>query len=219
MKKKDYKQQEEQRELSPREQIRMEKYLATCADFEARGYKKTDLTVGIVFANVVATLSMIPIFGLGAAAFLLANPEYEFSFDAVGPLVFIVVFFALIVVHELIHDVTWAIFAPRHWKDVELGFMKQYLTPYCTCLAPLHKAHYVIGGLAPLVVLGLIPLVIGVAAGWIGWALMGMIMTVSAMGDVIIVTKLLRFKSAAADVVYLDHPTQAGLTVFELIEE
>ena len=45
--------------------------------------------------------------------------------------------------------------------------------------------------------------------------MMGVIMTASAAGDILIVLKILRYKSRAKDVVYMDHPTEAGGVIFE----
>ena len=130
-------------------------------------------------------------------------------------LLFLVLLFALIVVHELIHGLSWSIFTPRHWKDVEFGFMKQYLTPYCTCRVPLAKGQYIFGALMPLVLLGLIPMVAGILTGSISLMLLGVVMTDSAAGDILIVWKILRYRSDAGEIVYVDHPTQAGGVIFE----
>ena len=44
---------------------------------------------------------------------------------------------------------------------------------------------------------------------------MGIIMTVSAAGDIMIVWCLLTYRSRADTIVYMDHPTQAGGVIFE----
>ena len=121
----------------------------------------------------------------------------------------------LVVVHELVHGITWSFFTENHWKDIEFGFMKEYLTPYCTCACPLTRGQYIIGTLMPLVLLGLIPLAAAIMAGSYLWLWLGIIMTMSAGGDILIVINILKYKSQAAQVVYIDHPTQAGGVIFE----
>ena len=37
----------------------------------------------------------------------------------------------------------------------------------------------------------------------------------SAAGDILIIWNILRYKSNAKDIVYIDHPTQAGGVIFE----
>ena len=43
----------------------------------------------------------------------------------------------------------------------------------------------------------------------------GIVMVMSAGGDVMIVLEILKNKSRAEDVLYMDHPTQAGGVLFE----
>ena len=38
-----------------------------------------------------------------------------------------------IVVHELIHGLTWACYAKSGWKSISFGVMWKLLTPYCHC--------------------------------------------------------------------------------------
>ena len=121
----------------------------------------------------------------------------------------------LIVVHELIHGLVWSFFAERGFKDIEFGFMVKYLTPYCTCGVPLSKGQYIAGALAPLVLLGVVPMIWGILAGSFPVLLVGIIMADSAAGDIQIVWQILRYKSCSSDVVYIDHPTQGGGVIFE----
>ena len=130
-------------------------------------------------------------------------------------LLYLIVFIALIFVHEGLHGVTWALFAENGFKDIEFGFMKELLTPYCTCAAPLKKGQYILGALMPLIALGLIPTAIGILAGSLLWLFIGLVMILSAGGDILIVLKLLRWRSEAAETRYVDHPTLAGLVAFE----
>ena len=78
-------------------------------------------------------------------------------------LTFLSVFVTLmagIVVHELIHGLTWAYFAKKGFKSIRFGVFWEMLTPYCHCSEPLTVRQYCIGALMPLVVLGIIPLVL-----------------------------------------------------------
>ena len=130
-------------------------------------------------------------------------------------MIFLVSLIVLTVVHELIHGFTWSIFAENSMKDIELGFMKQYLTPYATCCTSLKKSGYILGALTPLIVLGIIPLIIAIATGSALLLAIGLIMTIFAGGDIMIVCKLITHRSAAGEKLIYDHPTQAGCYVFE----
>ncbi len=207
---------EKARELTPTEKRRLERFESICADMEQKGYRKVDLTIGIVWANVMTFIIAIPIIAVGIILFVVCNP-------GVAPLitwkwglkVLFVVMLVLVLVHELIHAVTWSFFAENRLKDVELGFMKQYLTPYATCLTPLKKPGYITGALMPMTVLGLIPLIISIVIGSPFLLYLSIVMMICAGGDMIIAWKLLTYRSKAKEIMIYDHPTQAGSVIFE----
>ena len=201
-------------QLTEAEQKRLEKFEAQAEELVARGYTRTELTVGIKKANAFALWLLVPLFVIGLGAFWLVHKKLLTGSHSSNLLVTLLVFAALIVVHELIHGVSWAIFAPHHWKDIEFGFMKQYLTPYCACCAPLAKGPYIFGSIMPLILLGILPMAAGILSGSLRLLLLGILMTDSAAGDILIIRNILRFKTNASDVVYMDHPTQAGGVIF-----
>ena len=67
----------------------------------------------------------------------------------------------------------------------------------------------------PLIVLGILPMAVGILAGSLSVLLLGIIMADAAAGDILIVWKILRYRSEADSIVYMDHPTQAGGVIFE----
>lgn len=209
-------QQEKNRKLSEKEQRRLAAFEATCERYLQQGYKRTDLTIGIVKANLVALLIAIPVVAIGMLLFAWKNSMAAHLVPQ-RALLLAVLILMLIVVHELIHGITWSLFTERHFKDIEFGFMKEYLTPYCTCLVPLSMKQYLLGALMPGLLLGLIPTALGILLGspllfWIG-----IVMLLSAGGDLMIVIKLLAFKkqNESTEVLIYDHPTQAGSVIFE----
>ena len=207
---------EKNRKLTPAEQRRLTAYEVISEELAEKGYRRTELTVGIVKANIYAILLGIPVAIIGTVLFFAVNWGKEIRLmSGVQTLLFVIALFALIVVHELIHGITWAAFTQNHFKDIEFGIMKEYLTPYCTCKSPLSKGKYIIGALMPLIILGIIPMAAGIAAGSMFLLLLGIIMTISAGGDILIVQTILKYKSRSEDVLYLDHPTQAGGVIFD----
>lgn len=207
---------EKARKLSPAEQRRIERFDALSAELMEQGYEKHELTVGIVRANVVALVLAIPLCIVAALVFNAFNPKAAIS--GIGPNSFIIFFAAIIVltvVHELIHGITWSCFSEHGWKDIDFGFMVEYLTPYCTCSTPLPKGAYITGALMPLIVLGIIPTIAAIALG--SWLLLtiGLVMIISAGGDMLIVFELLRHRQSGAEMLIYDHPTQAGCATFE----
>lgn len=210
---------EKARKLTEAEQRRMARFEALAQKMTEQGYQRVDLTVGLVGANVFGILLLIPLLVVGLGLFFLRSPQNPTFFDPknglLGLLIFFAVFFILIIVHELIHGLSWAIFSENHWKDISFGFIKEYLTPYCACCVPLKKGQYIFGALMPLVVLGILPMIAGIALGSMPVLLMGIIMADAAAGDILIVWRILRYPSKGKEIVYIDHPTQAGGVIFE----
>ena len=203
------------RELTEAERRRLERFEALAEKMKAEGYRRTDLTISIVAANVFALVLFVPLFIGGMALFILKNSAGGIDMGPSSVFGIMIAMLVLIVVHELIHGLVWSLFAERGFKDIEFGFMVKYLTPYCTCGVPLSKGQYIAGALAPLVLLGIVPMIWGILAGSFPVLLVGIIMADSAAGDIQIVWQILRYKSGSIDVVYIDHPTQGGGVIFE----
>ena len=206
---------EKSRELTPAEEKRLLRFEELSDRLIGQGYRRVELTVSIVKANIFAVVLLIPLLIAGGGLFFLRNHSMSGGLGKMNPLLFVVLFFAMIVVHELIHGLSWSLFAENRWKDIEFGFMKQYLTPYCTCGVPLKKGAYIFGALMPLVLLGILPMIVGILADNLSLLLLGVILADAAAGDILIVWKILRYRSEAGTVVYIDHPTQAGGVIFE----
>ena len=206
---------EKSRELSPAEERRLRRFEELAEELTGQGYRRVELTVSIVKANIFGVVLLLPLLIVGIGLFFLHNHSVSGGLGRMNPILFLVLLFALIVVHELIHGLSWSLFAEHHWKDIEFGFMKQYLTPYCTCGVPLKKGAYIFGALMPLILLGILPMIAGILTGSFGLLLLGIIMADSAAGDIMIVWKILRYRSEAETIVYIDHPTQAGGVIFE----
>jgi hypothetical protein len=209
--------EEKNRKLSAKEQRRLSVFEEICERLSQQSYKRNDLTISIVKANLFVLLLAIPVVAIGVLLFAWRNPISQLTPTPQGSLLFVVLFIVLIVVHELIHGLTWSLYAEHHFKDIEFGFMKEYLTPYCTCTTPLLKSHYIMGALMPCVVLGILPTAIGILLGshFLFWT--GIVMILAAGGDIMIVMKLLAYKSQSGtkEILIYDHPTQAGSVIFE----
>ncbi len=167
-------------------------------------------------ANIFAIVLLIPLILIGGGAFYLKNGVPVITINGILKLsLFMIAFIAMVIFHELVHGMSWSVYAKNGWKDIRFGFMKQYLTPYCTCLSPLSRGQYILGALNPLIYLGIFPMVVGILTGSANILFIGILMADAAAGDIMIVWKLLRYKSDAFDVIYMDHPTQAGGVIFE----
>ena len=192
---------------------------------ELENYKKEKLTIDLVWANVFGVLILIPI-GLlfGLPFYFIWKPQLDIKqyLDSTGPLGaglgFLLIFGILIlgiVLHELIHGIIWAKFAKEGFKSIKFGVLWEMLTPYCHCKEALNVRQYIIGAIAPAIILGIIPAIIAIMTGNLGLLIFGMLFTMAAGGDFLIIN-LIR-KESSSDLVQ-EHPSEAGCFIYRKIE-
>ena len=117
-----------------------------------------------------------------------------------------------VVVHELIHGITWACYAKSGWKSISFGVMWKLLTPYCHCDEPMHIPGYMMGAMMPCIVLGVIPAIVALFIGSLPMLAWGIFFIAAAAGD-IWMTWLLTKEDRKCLV--LDHPSEAGFYIIE----
>lgn len=210
---------ETERELTKEEQKRKEQLEVLRKDMTEKGYREEKLTVSVIRANVMTLVYALPIIAVLLVAFCLLNKgaiAAYVSADTALLEIFIslLVLVALIVVHELVHGLTWACFTSNGWKAISFGFIAKYLTPYCTCNQPLKKGQYLAGSLMPTILLGIVPCVVATFIGSVSVFGVGALMIFAGGGDLTISAKLLSFRPNSKDVVYFDHPYEVGLVAF-----
>lgn len=192
---------------------------------ELENYKKEKLTIDLVWANVFEIVLLIPtglIFGL--PFYLIWKPQLNIKqfWDSIEPHVvglgFLLIIGILslgIVLHELIHGITWAKFAKEGFKSIKFGVLRKTLTPYCHCKEALTVKQYIIGAIAPAIILGIIPSIIAILIESFGLLIFGIFFTTAAAGDFLIIN-LIR-KEKCSDLVQ-DHPSEAGCFIYRKIE-
>ena len=204
-----------ERTLTRAELARKQSYEQTRAALEMQGFRVHPLLISILAANLWAFALSLPIIAVLGIGFFALHPAGGESLGAWGLVIVSLSFFLLIAAHEGIHGLVWGAFAKSGWKSVSLGVVWQYLTPYCTCSEPLPKHAYLVGALAPTVVLGLLPVLAAYATGSLVWFGIGALMILGGGGDMAIALKLLRFRPDGDEVLFLDHPYECGLVAFE----
>ncbi len=189
----------------------------------AQGYERHDILISVVKANFVGILLTLPFIIAVAAGFIAWNgiPDIPGLLKNSPVMYFVGLFGAflacipLAVVHEKIHGWFWSIGAENGSKDIEFGFMKETLTPYCTCASPLSKPLYILGSMMPMTILGVVIGIIAVFTGSIVLLIISVIQIMGGAGDILISAMLLFRKSDAKETILLDHPTKIGLVAFE----
>jgi hypothetical protein len=190
---------------------------------ELDGLKKEMLIIDLVKANIFALFSIIPIVLIyGIPYYLVWSKNFTLvSFREIirnnytgifsGTFSILLIMILGIVVHELIHGITWARFTKNGHKSIKYGVLWKMLTPYCHCKEPLLVKHYIIGATMPAIVLGFLPAIYSILTGNIGFLIFGIFFTMAALGDFMIIY-LLRKENRNSFV--LDHPSEAGCFVY-----
>lgn len=204
---------QKERKLSKAEARRKKAFEVLNAQMQEQGYKTVELKIGALQANMLALVVAAP-FLLAVIvpyAVLHGNPLAQ-NYNMV---LFIVAMLVGIVVHELIHGLTWSFFTKDGWKSIEFGVIWQYLTPYCTCSEPMKKVPMLLAAIMPTLVLGILPAIVGIILGQALFLLFGVVMIAGGGGDMLIILNILKYKTEAKEVLFMDHPYEIGTFVFE----
>jgi hypothetical protein len=186
--------------------------------------KKT-FSFGSGRATVEAVMLMFPI-GIGIATpyyllwknsfsleriqlFLMENPGWPQYGTVIGLLVIV----TGILVHELIHGITWAAYSENGWRSIRFGVLWKSMTPYSHCTEVLTVKQYIIGAMMPSIILGIIPSLIACISGNFFFFSFGFFFTMAAAGDFMIVRALSQHRM---DDLVKDHPDQIGFTIYQM---
>ena len=169
------------------------------------GFGKANLLT-FVFAIAFIPLILLP-FGLiwGYETFRIGNDAFMDNF--------LLILAGGIIIHELLHGFTWGYFVPNGMKSIK--FRIKWLTPYCHCKEPMKVKHYKIGAAMPLIIMGIIPTIIGLIIGSGGVMSFGILFTLAAGGDIIILYMLQKLDN---NIYVSDHPNKMGF-ISEIIRK
>jgi hypothetical protein len=177
---------------------------------------KKDLSVSMVKANLYSLLFALPVFMVLTTCYLLLwGVEGLYQARLLihhYPLPSITILIGGIILHELIHGISWIIFGKKSFRDIKFGMSIKTLTPYAHCRKPLNVRAYRLGALMPGLILGTMPALAGLLSSE-GWLMgFGMLFTIAAGGDALIIW-LTRHEHPAD--LALDHPSRAGCYIVE----
>jgi len=188
-----------------------------CCDGEQEIYR--DLSVSAVRANAYSLIFSVPFAAVFAAVFIGIWGLMQFldGFSLFLRLMyFIPALIAGIIVHEVIHGITWAYCGRKPLKTVTFGCQLKSLTLYAHCREPMGIGAYRTGALMPGLITGIVPSAIGIATGN-GWIMAyGILFTVAAGGDMLV---LWLIRGVEPGKLVKDHPARAGCYVIEKREK
>jgi hypothetical protein len=169
--------------------------------------------ISIEKANIIALILIIPVTLIYALPYYFIWKENVFSSLKLITLgIFLLSLPVGIILHELLHGITWALFVPGYFKSISFGIKWEYLTPYCHSSAPLKVWQYVIGGLMPLIFMGIVPAIFSLFIGFKLLMFFAMFFTWAAGGDIQVIWMLRKF---GRNQMVLDHPNDPGFIVIK----
>lgn len=205
--------EKKERKLSKAEIKRKEEFEVLADKLSNEGYAQKLIGISETEMNTKVFLVTIPIMIPFLALYFLVGNKWNLG-DA-GFFISIAIFCVLIVIHEGLHGVTWALFTKNKWKSISFGIMVESFTPYCNCKEPLKKHQIIIGALMPTIILGVGFCIAAIIFGSTLLLFTAFLNILGCGGDLLIILKLLLYKSDAADILFIDHPYEIGTAVFE----
>lgn len=172
---------------------------------------KRDFSVSMARANVMVLLISLPV---AMAQFVLFSMLHgpERLVPTWNSAVLISVILLGIVLHELIHGLSWVIFGGKSFGSIRFGFQWKTLTPYAHLTEPVEVTAYRTGAFLPGFILGIMVYLAGLVVGEGGLFLFGLLHTAAAGGDWLVLWLIRNVKRGT---LVEDHPTHAGCYVLE----
>jgi hypothetical protein len=171
---------------------------------------KRDLSISMARANIIVVFTSIPVAFLQFLIFVLLHGMDGLGITR-GSILLIAVMLG-VVVHELIHAMSWMIFGHKPFSAVKFGFQWKTITPYAHLKGPVEVNAYRIGGFMPGFILGILPYILSLVLGDGNLFWFSLVHTATAGGDWLI---LWLIRNVKAGTLVEDHPTHAGCFVIE----
>ena len=175
-----------------------------------------NLSVSMIKASYLSMLFAIPTAAVFFTAYVLlwGKTELQIAWQTIVRqwLFFTFIMLAAILVHEVLHGVTWMYFGRKRSSAIHFGFNVKALSPYAHCKEPMTARAYRLGALMPGMLLGVLPVLAGLITGNGIFMLFGLLFTVAAGGDMLVFWLL---RKASPNVMVMDHPANAGCILMD----
>jgi len=119
---------------------------------------------------------------------------HESFFNWLGAFLLVTALFVLSLVigslvHELIHAAFFLPFLPSTFKGLKFGYLKEKMALYVHLKEPISVTGFRIGVIMPAFILGILPIIFGLLYGFLSALLFGILLTVAAAGDLLLLAK------------------------------
>ena len=128
-----------------------------------------------------------------------------------GVLNFIILYGVGIVVHEIIHALSFRYYSRISWRNIKFGFHKQYLCPYVHCKVSVENRFMGVVLILPTIITGLLPWVFGILSGSCVFIVVGALLISGGIGDFSMFNELRKFPNTS---LVNDYENDIGCEVF-----
>jgi hypothetical protein len=173
--------------------------------------KKRDLSISMARANILVMFISIPVIVLQFAAFSLFHGAKKLE-PTWSPVFLFVLILLGVVIHELIHGISWILFGHKPFSAIKFGFQWNTFTPYAHLKEPVEVNAYRIGAFMPGFVLGILTYILSLLLGDGNLFWFSLFHTSASGGDWLVLWLIRKVK---AGIQVEDHPTNAGCYVLE----
>jgi hypothetical protein len=172
---------------------------------------KRDLSISMARANVIVFFLAVPVVVLQFAMYTLLHGVEKTQPTWNIPVIFTAILLG-VVVHELLHAITWVVLGRKSFAAIKFGFQWKTLTPYAHLKEPVEVSAYRAGAFMPGFVLGILAYIFSSLSGNADLFWFSLVHTSAAGGDWLV---LWLMRNVAAGTKVEDHPTNAGCYAIE----
>lgn len=152
---------------------------------DTQNYRKIVIKPDFKKVAIIAIVAAFAVLIIGVMVQILIWQITYFSIDFVIIIIFLAVYIAGLILHELIHALAMILISGASFSDINFGFNKRYLSPYTHCKKIIPVRGFRIGLLLPVLITGILPLIIGIATNILLLTLIGGLLTAGGIGDII----------------------------------
>jgi len=160
------------------------------------GYKRVEIKPEIYFlAN-----ESIKVFIIALVIGIISNVTLHginVKFYYYGVILAIGLYGVGIVVHEIIHALSFRYYSRISWRNIKFGFHKEYLCPYVHCKVRVENRFMGVVLILPTIITGILPWVLGIINGSYVFIVVGALLISGGVGDFSMFIELRKFPKNA----------------------
>ena len=175
--------------------------------------QNNELVIGEKQVNRFALISIVGVCAIFYVPFAMFW-GFSLAYSGFKYMIKILIFWLIpiIVIHEGLHGLFWALSIKGNFRQIKFGFNKQMLAPYTHCKIPLSKKAYLMGGLAPIILMGIIPAIISFIFANSCYFCLSLVCIWTSSGDILSCYHLIKIPNTFK---IQDHPDKLGFILIE----